>query len=260
MTIDRKVSSIESSFKMENMKFDEESRTRVKEVLSGKIVISDAIAELNKKYFVSTVKRERPRDIYYKNDNDKKYCYLGTNILKNKLNIREFDLLCNAERDYSAVRQAELDLKGVTGDFSIKHLCSIHKHIFQDIYTWAGKIRTVDISKETVFCLIQYIEAQSEGLFNKLKKEKCLVDITDKKYMASRLAYYFGEINMIHPFREGNGRTQRIYIEQLCKNNGNFEIDFTEITQEEMLYASIQSAKFNNDLMEKLIFKCLIEI
>ena len=61
MTIDRKVSSIESSFKLENMKFDEECRTRVKEVLSGKIVISDAIEELNKKYCVSTVKCERSR-------------------------------------------------------------------------------------------------------------------------------------------------------------------------------------------------------
>lgn len=61
MIIDKKVSSIESSFKMENMKFDKECRTRVKGILSGKIVIADAIAELNKKYCVSTVKHERPR-------------------------------------------------------------------------------------------------------------------------------------------------------------------------------------------------------
>lgn len=78
--------------------------------------------------------------------------------------------------------------------------------------------------------------------------------------MSIRLAYYLGELNMIHPFREGNGRTQRIYIEQLCKNNGRFEIDFSEITMEEMLHASIQSAKLNNDLLEEIIFKCLIEI
>lgn len=64
---------------------------------------------------------------------------------------------------------------------------------------------------------------------------------------------------MIHPFREGNGRTQRIYIEQLCKYNGNFEIDFTEVTKEEMIAASIQSANLNNELLEKLIFRCLLE-
>lgn len=74
------------------------------------------------------------------------------------------------------------------------------------------------------------------------------------------MAYYLGELNMIHPFREGNGRTQRIYIEQLCKNNGRFEIDFSEITKDEMLNASIQSAKSNNELLEEIIFKCLVKI
>lgn len=198
---------------------------------------------------------------YFYDDNyDIKYCYPGTNVLKNKLNIRDINTLHDAERDYSAVRQAELDKKGVTGDFSIKHLCSIHKYLFQDIYSWAGKIRTVDISKGTIFCLIQFIEIQFNGLYKKLKEEKYLADISDKKEMSVRLAYYLGELNMIHPFREGNGRTQRIYIEQLCKNNGRFEIDFSEITMEEMLHASIQSAKLNNDLLEEIIFKCLIEI
>ena len=119
---------------------------------------------------------------YFYDDNyDIKYCYPGTNVLKNKLNIRDINTLHDAERDYSAVRQAELDKKGVTGDFSIKHLCSIHKYLFQDIYSWAGKIRTVDISKGTIFCLIQFIEIQFNGLYKKLKEEKYLADISDKK-------------------------------------------------------------------------------
>ena len=76
--------------------------------------------------------------------------------------------------------------------------------------------------------------------------------------MAEKLSYYLGEINMIHPFREGNGRTQRIYIEQLCMNNGRFEIDFTEVSKEKMISASVRSAKSDNDLLEELIYKCLI--
>ena len=64
---------------------------------------------------------------------------------------------------------------------------------------------------------------------------------------------------MIHPFREGNGRTQRIYIEQLCLNNGRFEIDFTDVSKEEMIDASIRSANVSNDMLEKLIQRCLIE-
>jgi cell filamentation protein len=204
--------------------------------------------------------KDQEYDYFYDDEGDKKYCYPGTNVLKNKLDIRDLDFLHQAERDYSSIRQAELVKKGVTGDFSMKHLCSIHKQLFQDIYTWAGKIRTVDISKGTIFCLVQFIDLQFDDMYRRLKKENFLKDITDKKEMSVRLAYYLGELNMIHPFREGNGRTQRIYIEQLCLNNGRFEIDFTEVTKDEMIAASVKSANASNDLLEKLLFKCLVDL
>ena len=204
--------------------------------------------------------KDQEYDYFYDDEQDAVYCYPGTNILKNKLNIRDIEVLHEAERDYSSVRQAELTNRGVTGDFSFKHLCSIHKHLFQDIYTWAGKTRTVDISKGTIFCLVQFIEEQFDDLYRKLKKENFLLDITDKREMSVRLAFYLGELNMIHPFREGIGRTQRMYIEQLCQNNGRFEIDFTEATKEEMILASVQSANVSNDLLEALIYKCLVEL
>ncbi|MDD7642138.1 MAG: Fic family protein [bacterium] len=204
--------------------------------------------------------KDQEYDYFYDDEQDAQYCYPGTNILINKLDIRDLDTLHEAERDYSSVRQAELANKGVTGDFSFKHLCSIHRQLFQDIYTWAGKTRTVDISKGTIFCLIQFIEEQFEDLYRKLEKENFLADITDKKEMSNRLAFYLGELNMIHPFREGNGRTQRIYIEQLCQNNGRFEIDFTEATKEDMISASVRSANVSNDLLESLIYRCLVEV
>jgi cell filamentation protein len=204
--------------------------------------------------------KDQEYDYFYDDEGDKKYCYPGTNVLKNKLDIRDLDFLHQAERDYSSIRQAELVKKGVTGDFSMKHLCSIHKQLFQDIYTWAGKIRTVDISKGTIFCLVQFIDLQFDDMYRRLKKENFLKDITDKKEMSVRLAYYLGELNMIHPFREGNGRTQRIYIEQLCLNNGRFEIDFTEVTKDEMIAASVKSANASNDLLEELLFKCLVDL
>jgi cell filamentation protein len=203
--------------------------------------------------------KDQEYDYFYDDEGDKKYCYPGTNVLKNKLDIRDLDFLHQAERDYSSIRQAEIVKKGVTGDFSMKHLCSIHRQLFQDIYTWAGKTRTVDISKGTIFCLVQFIDSQFDDMYRKLKKENFLKDITDKREMAVRLAYYLGELNMIHPFREGNGRTQRIYIEQLCLNNGRFEIDFTEVTKDEMIAASVRSANASNDLLEELLFKCLVD-
>jgi cell filamentation protein len=204
--------------------------------------------------------KDQEYDYFYDDEGDRKYCYPGTNVLKNKLDIRDLEFLHQAERDYSSIRQAELVKKGVTGDFSMKHLCSIHKQLFQDIYTWAGKTRTVDISKGTIFCLVQFIDSQFDDMYRKLKKENFLKDITDKKEMSVRLAYYLGELNMIHPFREGNGRTQRIYIEQLCLNNGRFEIDFTEVTKDEMIAASVKSANASNDLLEELLFKCLVDL
>ena len=124
-----------------------------------------------------------------------------------------------AERDYSSVRQAELANKGVTGDFSFKHLCSIHKQLFQDIYSWAGKPRTVDISKGTIFCLVQFIETQFNDFYRNLKKENFLADITDKKDMSIRLAYYLGELNMIHPFRDDHVII-RTKLEKPSKING----------------------------------------
>ena len=201
--------------------------------------------------------KDQEYDYFYDDEADAKYCYPGTNVLKNKLDIRDLDTLHMAERDYSSVRQTEIMMQGVTGDFSFKHLCSIHKQLFQDIYTWAGKTRTVDISKGTVFCLVQFIEMQFEDLYRKLQKENFLKDITDKAEMSTRLAFYLGELNMIHPFREGNGRTQRIYVEQLCLNNGRFDIDFTEATKEEMISASVASANDSNDQLEVLLLKCL---
>ena len=107
--------------------------------------------------------------------------------------------------------------------------------------------------------MVQFIESQFDDLYRQLKKENFLADITDKEEMSERLAYYLGDINMIHPFREGNGRTQRIYIEQLCLNNGRFEIDFTDDSKEEMIAASVRSANASNDMLEKLIKSCLVE-
>ena len=202
--------------------------------------------------------KDQEYNYFYEDKGDTKYCYPGTNVLRNKLNIQDLDILHEAERDYSSIRQVELYKKGITGDFSLKHLCSIHRQLFQDIYSWAGELRTVDISKGTIFCLVPFIEEQFAFLYRKLRKENFLKDITDQKEMAEKLAYYLGEINMIHPFREGNGRTQRIYIEQFCMNNGRFEIDFTEVSKEKMISASVRSAKSDNDLLEELIYKCLI--
>ena len=132
---------------------------------------------------------------------------------------------------------------------------AIHKFLFQDLYSWAGEFRKVNISKGNPFCLYTYIEEQLKKLFTELKKEAYL-SLLPQEELASRLAYYLGELNAIHPFREGNGRSQRIFIMELAAKNG-YILDFYRIKQSDMIYASIQSFALNYGPLTKLIKESL---
>lgn len=94
-----------------------------------------------------------------------------------------------------------------------------------------------------------------ESIMRKLEKENYLENL-NIEMLAERLAYYIGEINAIHPFREGNGRTQRMFIECLALKNG-FSLDFAKISNEEMLEASVQTFNLEYKLMSKLLLRAL---
>lgn len=109
----------------------------------------------------------------------------------------------------------------MSGAFDTKHLQAIHWHIFQDVYSWAGEVRTVNISKSgDFFGLNQYIVSTLDKTFADLQRERYLGRLSLLTAFCNRAAHYFGEINAIHPFREGNGRTQREFIRQLALRNG----------------------------------------
>lgn len=167
---------------------------------------------------------------------DKKYCFPGSTVLKNKLNITDKADLNEAEREITAIRIMSIEDYPIKGKFDFKHLKDIHFYVFQDIYEWAGQIRTVNISKGNVFCYYQNIESYASSLFNKLKVEKFLIT-ADKKIVFDRLSFYMSEINALHPFREGNGRVQRIFISYLAKVAG-YELNFSEISDKDMIEIS----------------------
>lgn len=192
---------------------------------------------------------------HYDYEKDSYYCYPGTYILKNKLNIIDENELKDAERSITSLRTAQLIQNPLDGDLDFNYLKNIHKFIFGDIYEWAGSIRTVNISKGNPFCRCEFIEEQMESIMKKLKRENYLEGLSIN-VLAERLAYYIGEINAIHPFREGNGRTQRMFIECLAVKNG-FSLDFSKISNEEMLEASVQTFNMNYTLMSSLILKSL---
>ena len=120
---------------------------------------------------------------------DKIYCYPNSDVLINKLNIHDTDKLLEVERKLTMLRLMDLLEKPISGKFDLEHLRNIHKYIFQDIYPWAGKIRTVDIAKSNMFCKVQFIEMQAIEIFGKLQKDDYLKQLSKEKF-SKRAAYY----------------------------------------------------------------------
>ena len=168
---------------------------------------------------------------------DVEYCYPDSNVLKNKLNITNAEALAVAEREITSIKLAYAKQNIIDGDFDFSHLKKIHKFLFEDIYEWAGEYRHVNISKGNQFCLWQNLESYADNVFASLEKENYLKKCDN---IAEKLAYYLSEINVLHPFREGNGRTQRLFIEYLALNAG-YRVDFSSVTPEEMIVASAES-------------------
>lgn len=186
---------------------------------------------------------------------DELYCYPGSNVLRNKMGIRDMEQLHEMERKLTMLRILELLDKPVRGAFDLKHLQAIHAHIFQDVYDWVGELRKVDIAKGNMFCNVMFLSRQAEEIFGKLKAENYL-DGLEEDGFAVRLAYYFSEINALHPFREGNGRCQREFIRCLALHNG-YVINFVNTDKDEMLEASRESFLCEYGAMERLFRKCL---
>lgn len=193
------------------------------------------------------------RDIY--ETYNSKYCYPGTTVLKNKLNIMNIEKLQTYEAKITAAKSLGLRKSGITGNFDSNHIKQIHKYLFEDVYPFAGQFRTENIAKgEFRFAQFEYIEAELESLLNKLKKEEYLQGL-NKKDLATKLAYYLAELNVLHPFREGNGRTNREFIRQLALKNG-YQLDLKKAKAEEILEASIESI-VDTKKLEEIIYECL---
>lgn len=177
-------------------------------------------------------------DYSYDYEWDREYCYPNSNVLRNKLNIHSADALSVAEREITSLRLAVAKAQPIRGHFDLKHLQKLHRAVFGDIYSWAGKLRRVNISKGNQFCLAMNLEVYGNNLFRKLEQEHYLIDSTES--VPHRLAWYLSEINVLHPFREGNGRVQRLFIEYLATVAG-YRVDFSNVTQQEMIVASADS-------------------
>lgn len=190
---------------------------------------------------------------------DKVYCYPDTDILKNRLNIHDQKQLLKAETRIVSIRLYQLYDNPVNGGFDFKHLCNIHKHIFQDIYGWAGELRTVNIAKKSLFCLVQHMTGYAQTIFPAYYND-CMRAKSNPEEFIHTLAAHYANLNALHPFREGNGRSQREYCRELCLKCG-YLFDLTHTCRDEMLQISIDSLeKGDNTGMEAVFQKCVIPL
>lgn len=145
------------------------------------------------------------------------FCYDDTDVLKNRYDIREKDKLEWAEQRSSYARSIE----PVSLTLSPGGISHIHHHLFKDIYPWAGQIRLVDLTKgSSLFCRPHLIESNLAELTTKMKADDRLKS-PDPKTFAASAAEHINKLNAIHPFREGNGRTNRLILELLGDNAGH---------------------------------------
>lgn len=168
---------------------------------------------------------------------DDTYCYPGTTVLKNKLNTRHQNVLDDFETEMTDLRSND---PMPAGDLDYAHYRAIHHHLFQDVYEWAGEPRTVRISKGgSAFCYPEHIEAQAKKLFASLAENDYLQDL-DEATFAAEAAHFMAELNAIHPFREGNGRSQLSFLVLLAEQAGH-PVDTDKIDPDEVMDAMIAS-------------------
>lgn len=165
------------------------------------------------------------------------YCYPGTTILKNLRNLKTQSALTRFETVITAQRFDE-PLPG--GRLSPTHFCAVHRHLFQDVYTWAGRYRTVRISRQgSMFCYPEHIDAQIKRLFTQLRNDEYLRDLSKEKF-AQKATLFLSDLNAIHAFRDGNGRTQLAFM-ALVAAKADHPLNFEVLEPDDFLDAMIRS-------------------
>lgn len=182
------------------------------------------------------------------------YCYPGSTVLRNNFDLTDDEALHYAERLMSEIAASEIEFD--LPPYGLAYLQKIHRQLFAYAYEWAGELRTVDISKgETRFCTISRIEAEAEKLFGQVAKAAWFEGLARSELVRS-VAEFYGNLNMIHPFREGNGRAQRLLFEHLIINAG-YQISWWAVDELEWLQANMDAVHCDYRALTTIFDRCI---
>lgn len=177
--------------------------------------------------------------------------YPGTNVPVNHFGLRDYKRLAAIERAVTDVSLTRLQLKPLQGDFGLEHLKEIHKAIFSPVYPWAGHVRDHGLSKQgSVFNRPETFEATFASIQDYLVQRNHFKNMR-KDDFAKSMAFVYGKLNDAHPFREGNGRSTRYFMERLAEKAG-YELDFSKVSKEEWNLAAVASFQGHGAAMEQV--------
>jgi cell filamentation protein, protein adenylyltransferase len=148
------------------------------------------------------------------------YLDIESGILRNRLGITVAAELRAVEATLTASRIYDVIRIPIPGGYDLPHLQAFHRQIFQDVYDWAGELRTVSIGRGALFSLPEHIAADADELFSWLARTNYLRDRSRENFVEG-LTDFLSDLNALHPFRDGNGRTQRAFVGQLARDAGH---------------------------------------
>ena len=167
-------------------------------------------------------------------------CYENSTILKNNFNIHDAEKLDIMERSITSMLIAKAMIEIPFKKVHFEFYKNLHKYVFGDIYEWAGTIRTVDMSKKgTRFCPADKIEERGQRIFQKIINLNFLGNIKEDEFIVEFTDLYC-DLNYLHPFREGNGRIQRLFLSMLVNSLGK-SLNFSQIDADYLMIATIKS-------------------
>lgn len=183
-------------------------------------------------------------------------CYPGTTVLMNKFDIRDAERLDEVESVLASARYAEWLNSPGCETFDFVHYKAVHRYLFSDLYDWAGEVRSVNISKKgTQFTPVEEIEDHAERIFKRLRERNFFRGLSRDVFVEEIVDFYC-VTNALHPFREGNGRTQRAFLTQLISYAG-YKISFADMDTELLMIATIQSAQGVTDLLKQIFHEAI---